>query len=131
MQFSAQTRHYRGSFPDATYSVICVDGEPAGRLIVSRSDDEMVVVDLALVPGFRRIGIGVARPQVQRPFDAGPGLRQRHCVCHIDRHRGAQDAAVSERRIVDLARRLQIVDETLCSCETNGKPVDERVDAIA
>jgi GNAT superfamily N-acetyltransferase len=58
MQFSAQTRHYRGSFPDATYSVICVDGEPAGRLIVSRSDDEMVVVDLALVPGFRRIGIG-------------------------------------------------------------------------
>ena len=58
MQFSAQTRHYRGSFPEATYSVICVDGEPAGRLIVSRSDDEMVLVDLALLPGFRRTGIG-------------------------------------------------------------------------
>jgi hypothetical protein len=29
MQFDAQTRHYRDSFPDAAYSVICVDGEPA------------------------------------------------------------------------------------------------------
>jgi GNAT superfamily N-acetyltransferase len=58
MQFSAQARHYRGSFPEATYSVICVDGEPAGRLIVSRSDDEMVLVDLALLPRFRRTGIG-------------------------------------------------------------------------
>ena len=58
MQFSAQTSHYRRSFPDATSSVICVDGEPAGRLIVSRSDDEIVLVDLALLPGFRRTGIG-------------------------------------------------------------------------
>jgi|HubBroStandDraft_3_1064219.scaffolds.fasta_scaffold42074_2 GNAT superfamily N-acetyltransferase len=58
MQFSAQARHYRGSFPEAAYSVICVDGEPAGRLIVSRSGDEIVLVDLALLPGFRRTGIG-------------------------------------------------------------------------
>jgi GNAT superfamily N-acetyltransferase len=58
MQFGAQARHYRGSFPNAAYSVICVDGERAGRLIVSRSDDEIVIVDLTIVPGFRRIGIG-------------------------------------------------------------------------
>ncbi len=37
MQFDAQTRQYRESFPDATYSVICVDGERAGRLIVNRA----------------------------------------------------------------------------------------------
>ena len=58
MQFDAQTRHYRESFPDAAYSVICVDGEPAGRLIVNRADDQILIVDIALLPEFRRIGIG-------------------------------------------------------------------------
>ncbi len=58
MQFDAQTRHYRDSFPDATYSVICVDGEQAGRLIVNYADDQILIVDIALLPEFRRIGIG-------------------------------------------------------------------------
>jgi GNAT superfamily N-acetyltransferase len=80
MQFGAQARHYRGSFPHATYSVICVDGEPAGRLIVSRSDDEIVLVDLALLPGFRRIGIGSGLVQgLLDEADAGR-LRVR---CHV------------------------------------------------
>jgi GNAT superfamily N-acetyltransferase len=58
MQFDAQARHYRESFPDAIYTVICVDGEPAGRLIVNRTDDQILIVDIALLPEFRRIGIG-------------------------------------------------------------------------
>ena len=58
MQFDAQTRHYRESFPDATYSVICVDGERAGRLIVNHSHDQILIVDIALLPEFRRIGVG-------------------------------------------------------------------------
>ncbi len=58
MQFDAQTRHYRESFPNATYSVICIDGERVGRLIVNRADDEIVIVDLTLMPEFRRVGVG-------------------------------------------------------------------------
>ena len=58
MQFDAQTRHYRESFPDAAYSVICVDGEPAGRLIVNHAGDQILIVDIALLPQFRRTGIG-------------------------------------------------------------------------
>jgi GNAT superfamily N-acetyltransferase len=58
MQFDAQTRHFREFFPDATYSVICVDGERAGRLIVNRADDQIRIVDIALLPKFRRIGVG-------------------------------------------------------------------------
>jgi ribosomal protein S18 acetylase RimI-like enzyme len=58
MQFDAQRRQYRGSFPDAQYSVICLDGEPAGRLIVNRSDTEILIVDIAILPQFRRAGIG-------------------------------------------------------------------------
>lgn len=58
MQFDAQTRHYRGSFPDAWHSVICVAGERAGRLIVNRSDGEIRIVDIALLPEFRGAGVG-------------------------------------------------------------------------
>ena len=58
MQFDAQTRHYRQSFPHATYSVICVDGERAGRLIVNRADNEIVIVNITLLPEFRRLGLG-------------------------------------------------------------------------
>jgi hypothetical protein len=58
MQFDAQTRHYRRTFPHAAYSVIRVDGERAGRLIVNRADDEIVIVDITLTPEFRRIGVG-------------------------------------------------------------------------
>jgi len=58
MQFDAQTRHYRDSFPDAAYSVICVGGEPAGRLIVNHARDQILIVDIALLPEFRHSGIG-------------------------------------------------------------------------
>ncbi len=58
MQFDAQTRHYRKFFPDAAYSVIRVDSEPAGRYIVNHADDQILIVDIALLPQFRRMGIG-------------------------------------------------------------------------
>ena len=58
MQFDAQTRHYRLSFPDAIYSVISAGGEPAGRLIVDHADDQILIIDIALLPEFRRTGIG-------------------------------------------------------------------------
>jgi GNAT superfamily N-acetyltransferase len=58
MQFEAQARHYRTAFPDASHSIVCVDGRPAGRLIVHRSDDEIRIVDIALLPEFRRAGVG-------------------------------------------------------------------------
>ncbi|HEY2507674.1 MAG TPA: GNAT family N-acetyltransferase [Streptosporangiaceae bacterium] len=58
MQFDAQTRHYHSTFPAAARLIICVDEGPAGRLIVSRREDEIRIVDLALLPEFRGAGIG-------------------------------------------------------------------------
>jgi ribosomal protein S18 acetylase RimI-like enzyme len=37
-----------------------VDGEPAGRLIVNQADDQILIIDIALLPEFRRTGIGSA-----------------------------------------------------------------------
>jgi ribosomal protein S18 acetylase RimI-like enzyme len=57
-QFAAQSSHYAIHYADASYDVIVVDSEPAGRLIVSRGDDELLIVDIALLPEFRGRGIG-------------------------------------------------------------------------
>jgi GNAT superfamily N-acetyltransferase len=60
MQFSAQDRYYSQSFPAARYGVVCVNGEPAGRLIVNRSQTEIAIVDIALLPAVRHQGVGRA-----------------------------------------------------------------------
>jgi GNAT superfamily N-acetyltransferase len=80
MQFDAQTRHYRESFPDATYSVICVDGERAGRLIVNRASDQITIVDITLIPKFR--GIGVGGGLVRHLLDQADADRLR-VRCHV------------------------------------------------
>jgi ribosomal protein S18 acetylase RimI-like enzyme len=60
MQFNAQRQSYRQEFPDAEYHVILHDGVSAGRLIVDRADERILVIDIALLPEHRRIGIGSA-----------------------------------------------------------------------
>lgn len=57
-QFDAQHKYYREQFPDAAYDLIVVDGEPVGRLYVDRRDDEIRLIDIALLPERRRAGIG-------------------------------------------------------------------------
>lgn len=58
MQFEAQDRYYRANWPDAEYDVVYWDEQPAGRLIVDRRENEIRVMDLALLPEFRSKGIG-------------------------------------------------------------------------
>jgi ribosomal protein S18 acetylase RimI-like enzyme len=58
MQFEAQDRWYREQMPDASFEVVLVDGEPAGRLYVDRREDEIRIVDIALLPEHRGRGIG-------------------------------------------------------------------------
>jgi len=59
-QFEAQDEHYREHYDPATFDVIEVDGEPAGRLYVARWEDEIRIIDIALLPGYRGRGIGTA-----------------------------------------------------------------------
>jgi GNAT superfamily N-acetyltransferase len=58
MQFSAQDSYYREQMPDASYQVVLVGGERAGRLYVDRRDDEIRIVDIALLPEYRGRGVG-------------------------------------------------------------------------
>jgi ribosomal protein S18 acetylase RimI-like enzyme len=57
-QFRAQDAYYRANYANATYQVILVDGQPAGRLYVARWPDEIRIMDIALLSRFRRRGVG-------------------------------------------------------------------------
>jgi ribosomal protein S18 acetylase RimI-like enzyme len=57
-QFDAQDRWYRENYPDVTFEVIEVDGEPAGRLYLHRGEREIRIVDIALLPEHRGNGVG-------------------------------------------------------------------------
>lgn len=57
-QFEAQAGDWAERFPEASFDVILAGGEPVGRLYVDRRDDEIRLVDIALLPEHRRRGIG-------------------------------------------------------------------------
>lgn len=58
MQFHAQCEHYAKHYRTAQFQIILVDELPAGRLIVDRWEKEMRIVDITLLPPFRRQGVG-------------------------------------------------------------------------
>ena len=58
-QFNAQDVAYRETYPNASFSVVELDGEPIGRLILTRLEgNELRIVDVALLPDHRNHGIG-------------------------------------------------------------------------
>lgn len=57
-QFDAQHAWWQENYPDATFDLVLLDGEPAGRLYVDRWEREIRIVDIALLPEHRGSGIG-------------------------------------------------------------------------
>jgi len=72
-QFAAQHAHYTTHDADASFDVVTVDGEPAGRLYVDRRPDELRVIDIALLPAFRGAGLGtrLLRPLLDEAASRG------------------------------------------------------------
>jgi GNAT superfamily N-acetyltransferase len=59
-QFEAQHVWYRDHYEGAQFDIILVDGAPAGRLYVHRRADEIRLVDITLLPDFRKGGLGTS-----------------------------------------------------------------------
>jgi len=57
-QLESQHAYYAKVFPSADREVLIVDGEPAGRFYVDRGENEIHVIDIALLPPYRNRGIG-------------------------------------------------------------------------
>lgn len=60
LQFKASRQHYEIAFPGSEHSIITDQGRPVGRLLVYRSEQEIRLVDIALLPGHRGRGVGSA-----------------------------------------------------------------------
>ena len=57
MQIRAQRLGWESSFPGSEHELILVDGRSAGRVWLAWAPDECRIVDLAVLPDFRRRGI--------------------------------------------------------------------------
>jgi ribosomal protein S18 acetylase RimI-like enzyme len=59
-QFDAQDAWWRENYADASFDVIVVGGEPAGRFYVHRGPRDIRIVDIALLPEYRGGGVGAS-----------------------------------------------------------------------
>lgn len=86
LQFKAQRRHYEIAFPDPDHKIILCDDRLAGHILVFRSEPEMRLVDIALLPEHRGAGIGssLIRALILEAQGAGKPL-----VLHVEKHNRA------------------------------------------
>ncbi|MCW2544119.1 MAG: Acetyltransferase, family [Frankiales bacterium] len=57
-QHAAQNAHWAAHYAGGDHSVVQVDGVDAGRLVVLRSETDIRMVDIAILPGLRGQGVG-------------------------------------------------------------------------
>ena len=60
MQFAAQHQFYQERYTKTDFLIMLRDAVPVGRLYVARWEDEIRIVDIALLPPYRNTGIGTA-----------------------------------------------------------------------
>ncbi|MGB9180194.1 MAG: GNAT family N-acetyltransferase [Pyrinomonadaceae bacterium] len=57
-QFTSQQRVYDAQYPQAEHHIILYDDVAAGTIRANQTKDEIHLIDLALLPEYRNIGIG-------------------------------------------------------------------------
>lgn len=58
MQFQAQQQSYALQYPGAESYIIYCDELPVGRLLIERTEQEILLIDIALLPDHRGRGLG-------------------------------------------------------------------------
>jgi len=87
MQFDAQSAHYRKHYADASFDIIERDGVAAGRLLVWRSGKEILIVDIALLPEHRGMGIGT---KLLRALQDEAKAAGKPLTIHVERYNPAR-----------------------------------------
>lgn len=57
-QFNLQHTQYMKYYKNPSFDIIMFEGNPAGRLYVDRKEDDIRIIDIALLTEYRRKGIG-------------------------------------------------------------------------
>lgn len=84
MQFDAQHSSYHAQFPEASYRIILQESEPIGRLYVHRTEADIRILDITLLPAFRNGGIGTSLIQQLLGEGARTGLAVSIWVEHFN-----------------------------------------------
>lgn len=58
MQWEAQKKHYAAEHPNASHTVICVDGRALGRVYLDRTTEQFHILDISVMPENRNQGTG-------------------------------------------------------------------------
>lgn len=85
-QYELRRLHYRGYHSGAEYLLIRRDGYAIGRIAIDRSEDEIRIVDIALVPKHRGRRIG---SQLIHELLVEASLRNIPVTLHVERHNRA------------------------------------------
>ena len=59
-QYRARVEGIRAAYPHAERGILLVDGQPAGRVVIDRSAEEIYLVDIVVLPTLRNRGVGSA-----------------------------------------------------------------------
>lgn len=89
MQFDAQRRDYDARYPNSEYDVIMLDARPVGRLWIGRDEEQIRLLDIALLPEAQNRGVGGAllRRLIAEARQTGKKLRHMVFVLNPDAQR--------------------------------------------
>lgn len=59
-QFNAKHAHYSQAYKDAEFDLILLDNKPAGRLYIWRTETQIRIMDIALLPESQGKGVGTS-----------------------------------------------------------------------
>ena len=57
-QFKAQSYGYRATYPHAEFAIILFEDKAVGRIVIHRGPDDIRLVDIAILPTSRGLGLG-------------------------------------------------------------------------
>ena len=79
-QYDAQKAEYEARYPDAEYDIVLLGGRAAGRIWIGRDDEEIRLLDIALLPEAQGQGVGAALLGALIDEARSSGKRLRHMV---------------------------------------------------
>lgn len=88
-QFDLQRKEYDTRFPHARYQIVIIDGEPAGRIWIGESDEEIRLLDIGILPQFQNRGAGtlLLKNLIAEATALGKTLRHMVFVLNDNAHR--------------------------------------------
>jgi ribosomal protein S18 acetylase RimI-like enzyme len=85
-QAAAQRRHYRTHYPGASFQLIEVQGRVAGRLYLHETDDDLRIMDIIIMPAWRRHGLAT---EILRSIQARAQERGTGASIHVEKNNSA------------------------------------------